>query len=78
MKSDIIDITVKRLAETEKAIRVTQDEPEDGVWLPKSQIEIEPSSAAGIVTGEKITKGICAALRARKCIEADPAIEAAA
>lgn len=29
-------------------------------------------------TGEHITKGICAALRARRCIEADPAIEVAA
>lgn len=29
-------------------------------------------------TGEQITKGICAALRARRCIEADPAIEVAA
>lgn len=29
-------------------------------------------------TGEQITKGVCTILRARKCIEADPAIEVAA
>lgn len=50
MKSDLIDITVQKLSQTERAVLVTTDIPEKGVWLPLSQIEIEPSETAGLHT----------------------------
>lgn len=42
MKSDVIDLDVHLIAETEKAVLVNLDETneDDAVWLPKSQIEI--------------------------------------
>lgn len=43
MKSDLIDITVQLLRETEAAILVADADPEDATWLPKSQVEIEPA-----------------------------------
>lgn len=48
MKSDIIDISVMKLHETDAAVLVTDAMPENGVWLPKSKIEIEESDTAGI------------------------------
>lgn len=39
----IIDLEVHRLHATDKAVLVTQDLPENGVWLPKSQIELTKS-----------------------------------
>lgn len=48
MRSDVIDLTVQKLHETEKAVLVTDSIPEKGVWLPKSQIEIEPSATRGL------------------------------
>lgn len=50
MKSDIIDIDVQVLHETEKAVLVTDSVPENGVWLPRSKIEIEPTGFGGIYT----------------------------
>jgi Arc/MetJ family transcription regulator len=41
MRSNIIDIDVLLLTETEKAVRVAVSEEAVGVWLPKSLIEIE-------------------------------------
>ena len=48
MKSDIIDITVQKLHETEKAVLVTDSIPEKGVWLARSMIEIEPADVGGL------------------------------
>jgi hypothetical protein len=45
MKSDLIDIDVQLLHETEKAVLVTDTVPEKAVWLPRSKIEIEQSAA---------------------------------
>ena len=40
-KSDLVDLTMKMHAETDRAIRVSDDgEDRNAVWLPKSQIEI--------------------------------------
>jgi hypothetical protein len=39
MRSDLVDITVKEVHRTERAILV--DSGSDEVWLPLSQIEIE-------------------------------------
>lgn len=50
MKSDIIEIDVQVLHETEKAVLVTDSVPEKGVWLPRSKIEIEPTGIGGIHT----------------------------
>ena len=43
MGKSLIDIEVHVLHETEMAWRVTLDDPKDGLWVPKSQCEIEPS-----------------------------------
>jgi hypothetical protein len=48
MKSDVIDLTVQILYQTEKAVLVTDSVRENGVWLPKSQIEIEQSATGGL------------------------------
>ena len=40
VKSDLLDVIVKLLGETEKAVKVTNEENEE-VWIPKSQVEIE-------------------------------------
>jgi len=48
MKSDLIDITVQKLHETEKAVLVTDSIPEEGVWFALSQIEIEPAAVGGL------------------------------
>lgn len=48
MKSNVIDITVELLMETPRAILVTDSVPDKGVWLPKSQVEFEPSDIGGL------------------------------
>lgn len=48
MKSDLIDITVQLLHQTNKAVLVTDSAPDKGVWLPKSKIEIEPADVGGL------------------------------
>lgn len=50
MKSDLVDIDVQVLHETEKAALVTVDVPDNGVWLPKSKIELSETGIAGIMT----------------------------
>lgn len=50
MRSDVIDITVQLLHETDRAVLVTDSVPEKGVWLAKSMIEIEPSATGGLFT----------------------------
>lgn len=49
MKSDLIDLTMQRHHETEKAILVSDDgERAKAVWLPKSAVEVE-EKGRGIV-----------------------------
>ena len=51
MKSDLVDVAVCRMAETDKAILVSETgEKENAVWLPKSQVEIENDGHANFVT----------------------------
>lgn len=50
MKSDLVDISVQKLHETEKAYLVTDSVPEKGVWIAKSLCELDPSEVAGIET----------------------------
>ena len=40
MKADLLDVVVQILGETEKAVKVRNEENEE-VWIPKSQVEIE-------------------------------------
>lgn len=47
MKSDLIDVTVQKLHETDLAVLVTDTVPDEAVWLPKSAIEIAPSEVPG-------------------------------
>lgn len=55
MKSNLYDITVEKLAETDAAVLVHEGDKSKAVWLPKSQIEIEPTEVGGlfIVTAPK-------------------------
>lgn len=48
MRSNLIDLTVQLLHETDRAVRVTNSTPDKGVWLPKTQIEIEPADKGGL------------------------------
>ena len=45
MKSKIIDINVEVTARTEKAVLVHTGVKEQAVWLPLSQVDIEPNDA---------------------------------
>ena len=50
MKSDLIDISVSLIYETEKAWLVSDTgQSDDAVWIPKSRAELEPSDF-GIMT----------------------------
>lgn len=46
---EIVDITARKMAETDLAILVTTGNSEDAVWLPKSQIEMENAETVGHV-----------------------------
>jgi hypothetical protein len=49
MKSDLIDITVSKHAETAGAVLVSDaGRGDEAKWLPKSQIEIEPAPQKGL------------------------------
>lgn len=48
MKSNIVDVDVIVVHQTEKAVLVKTDEGGEGVWLPLSQVELD--EAAGVVT----------------------------
>ena len=46
----LVDITVEKLHETDRAVLVTDSTPESAVWLAKSLIEMEPNAEnAGLV-----------------------------
>lgn len=48
MKSDLIDVTVQKHAETAKAFLVSDDgDKSKAVWIPKSQCEIEAKACVG-------------------------------
>ena len=49
-KSNIIDLDVAIEAKTGKAVLVHTGIKEQAVWLPLSQIEIEPTGFSGIET----------------------------
>lgn len=40
-KTEIVDLSLEFLRETDKAIQVTEDGGKTSQWLPKSQIEFE-------------------------------------
>lgn len=49
MRSDLVDLTLVKVHETDKAVLFKETpESEEGVWLPKSQIEMEPTSRNNI------------------------------
>lgn len=49
-KSELIDLSMVMHAETEKAIRVSDDgDTTKAVWLPKSQVEVLPNSQDGTI-----------------------------
>lgn len=50
-RSDVIDVNVHLHHETDKAVLVSDTgDKDDAVWLPKSQIEIEPDGATHVVS----------------------------
>lgn len=48
MRSDLIDIDVRLLQETERAVQVTLDTEKHGVWLTLSKVELSPTGKPGI------------------------------
>lgn len=50
MKSNVIDIDVAVEVRTGKAVLVHGGDKSKAVWLPLSQIEIEPTGVSGIET----------------------------
>ena len=50
MKSNVIDIDGVIEAKTEKAVLFHDGDKSQAVWLARSQIEIEETGVAGIVT----------------------------
>ena len=50
MKSDIIDIDGAIEARTDKAVLFHTGNKEEAAWLPLSQIEVDETGIAGIVT----------------------------
>ena len=50
-QKEVIDVDMLLLAETEKAILVSDtDDDKDKIWLPKSQVEFTPATSKGITT----------------------------
>lgn len=50
MKSDLIDLTMHRHHETERAILVSDDgNREKAVWLPKSAVEVEEKGRGVVI-----------------------------
>lgn len=47
-RSNLIDITVSLLHQTERAVLVTTGMNEDAVWIPKSRCEIAPAAIGGL------------------------------
>lgn len=47
MSTYLTQITVEVVRETELAVLVTETTPEEGEWLPKSQITMTPADKAG-------------------------------
>lgn len=48
MKSDLVEVTVLLVTQTEKAVLVSDTgESKNAVWVPKSQIEIEATDREG-------------------------------
>lgn len=49
-KSDLVDVSVQLHHETPKAILVSNNgEPDEAIWLPKSQIEFSPPTKSGCI-----------------------------
>jgi hypothetical protein len=49
MRSDLIDLDVQLVHQTEKAILVTLDVPDNAVWLPRSRCELSETGIGGIM-----------------------------
>lgn len=49
-RSNLVDVEVIIVHQTDKAVLVKSDEEADGVWLPLSQCEVdgEPGSVGGV------------------------------
>jgi hypothetical protein len=48
MRSDLVEVTVLLVTQTDKAVLVSDTgESRDAVWVPKSQIEIEETDREG-------------------------------
>lgn len=54
MPKALFDATFTLVAETERAILVTEDGGKNKVWLPKSQIEYEVAGPGFIQVGKEI------------------------
>ena len=51
MRSNLVDLTLILVHQTDKAILVKETEDdEEGVWIPKSIVEVETTKKEGVVT----------------------------
>ena len=52
MKSDVVDVEMYLIAQTERAILVNEDENNSGqgVWLPKSKVEFDDVTPGTVTT----------------------------
>ena len=48
MTTTLVDLTVQILHRTDRAVLVTDSTPDNGVWLPLSQIEVAPADKVGL------------------------------
>lgn len=47
---ELVEVSVQKLHETERAYLITDSTPDAGVWIAKSMCELEESSTRGIYT----------------------------
>lgn len=50
MRSDLVDLSLIKVHDTGKAILFKETENSEGVWLPKSAIEVEPTRDPRVFT----------------------------
>ena len=56
MKNEFYELIY--INQTDKAILVSEDDPDEGIWLPKSQIEYDENEIDCADKGEEIEIGI--------------------
>lgn len=50
MRINLVDLDVQVVHETEKAVLVTLDVPDNAVWIPKSHCDLSETGIGGVMT----------------------------